>query len=73
MCTTCMAGALGSSEDSLELELGMVVHHYEGAGNRTQVLYKRSSLLGHLSSLYNSFAAIIVFSTEDCTQWLVCI
>ena len=42
MCTTCMAGALGSSEDSLELELGMVVRHYEGAGNQTQVLYKRS-------------------------------
>lgn len=68
-----MAGALGSSEDSLELELGMVVHHYEGAGNRTQVLYKRSSLLVHFSSLYNSFAASVVFSTEDCTQWLVCI
>lgn len=44
-CTTCMPGTLGDQKRTLyilELELQSAVNWYEGSGNQTQVLWKRS-------------------------------
>jgi hypothetical protein len=50
MCMLCALGGQKRVPDALTMELHMLVSHEVGAGNRTQVLWKKKKTLSALNS-----------------------
>lgn len=68
----CVVAIKSKNPDPLELELQMVVGHYEDAGNQTLCFYKSSPcslLLNHLYTfnVENTSNNLILYS-EDCIE-----